>query len=56
MVRAALSYFATYDGDAHSRHVRRRDQGYSRVERYEPGTVIHAWLLEPHFCVAQGMS
>lgn len=53
-IRAALSHFVTYDGDADSYHARCCDQGCARVEWYDPGTVIHARLLEPYFCLAQG--
>ena len=52
----ALSDLATYDGDAHLCHARRRDQGCPRVEWYDPFTVIHGWLLESHFCLAKGTS
>jgi hypothetical protein len=55
-IRAALSHFVTYDGNSYSCHARCCDQRCARVERYDPRTVIDAWLLEPHFCLAQGMS
>ena len=50
----ALSDLATYDGDAHLCHARRRDQGCPRVEWHDPCAVIHAWLLESYFCLAKG--
>jgi len=43
---AALSNLATYDGDTHPCHARRRDQGCPCVECHDPCAVIHAWLLE----------
>ena len=55
-IRAALSHFVTHDGNAHPCHARCRDQRCARVEWYDPRTVIHARLLEPHFRLAQGMS
>ena len=50
----ALSNLATYDGDAHPCHARRRDQGCPRVEWHDPCAVIHSWFLEPYFCLAKG--
>jgi hypothetical protein len=55
-VRTALPHLATYDGDAHSCHARRCDQGRTRMDWHDPRTTIHARLLESHFCLAQGTS
>ncbi len=53
-IRASFPLFITYYGDSHPHHACCRDQRCARMEWYDPRTVIHAWLLEPHFRLAQG--
>ena len=53
-IRPSFPYFVTYYGDDHSYNACCCHQRCSRMEWYDSCTIIHAWFLEPHFCLAQG--
>ncbi len=53
-IRSPVFYLTAHDGNAHTRHARRRDQGRARVERHDSRPAFHDRLLESHLCLAQG--
>ena len=54
-IRSPILHHTPHNGNAHSRHARRRDQGRPRVERHDALPAFHDRFLESHLRLAQGL-
>ena len=55
-IRSSIFNHIPHDGNAYTRHARRRYQRCARVERHVARAALHDRILESHLRLAQGQS